>query len=159
LGNRVLRAICPEQVFRGVSQQNPLMDSWDLALTAENTSPTTISSYLRCARLYVEWCEGNGHPLKITRAEVQTYTAELIRDGKSPHGATTTGIAAGLLPLACCRRRVDRGPTDRTQTARDSRQSRGRGHARRLTDRCPQLGSADAGISCHRTHCWAGLPQ
>ena len=59
-----------------------LMDSWDLSLTAENKSPTTIASYLRCARLYVEWCEGNGHPVEITRAQVQTYTAELIRDGK-----------------------------------------------------------------------------
>jgi len=58
------------------------MDSWDLSLTAENKSPTTIASYLRCARLYVEWCEGNGHPVEITRAQVPTYTAELIRDGK-----------------------------------------------------------------------------
>ena len=58
------------------------MDSWDLSLTAENKSPTTIASYLRWARLYVEWCEGNGHPVEITRAQVQTYTAELIRDGK-----------------------------------------------------------------------------
>jgi integrase/recombinase XerD len=59
-----------------------MMVSWDLALTAENKSPTTIASYLRCARLYLEWCEGNGHPVEITRAQVQTYTAELIRAGK-----------------------------------------------------------------------------
>jgi hypothetical protein len=60
-----------------------MMDSGDLALTAENKSPTTIAFYLRGARLYVKWCEGNGHPVKITRAQVQTYTAELIRDGKA----------------------------------------------------------------------------
>jgi hypothetical protein len=60
---------------RSLLELRALIDSWALALTAVNKSRTTITSYLRCARLYVEWCEGNGHPVEITRAQVQTYTA------------------------------------------------------------------------------------
>lgn len=59
-----------------------LMESWEIILTAENKSPTTIVSYLRGVRLYLEWCERDGHPVEITRAQVQTYAAELIREGK-----------------------------------------------------------------------------
>jgi hypothetical protein len=70
--------------MRSLLDLRALMDSWDLALTAENTSPTIIASYLRCAMLYVEWCEGNGHPVEVTRAQVQTYTAELIATARKP---------------------------------------------------------------------------
>jgi site-specific recombinase XerD len=59
-----------------------LLESWEIILTAENKSPTTITSYLRGVRLYLEWCERGGHPAEITRARVQSYTAELIADGK-----------------------------------------------------------------------------
>jgi site-specific recombinase XerD len=59
-----------------------LMGSWEIILTAENKSPTTITSYLRGVRLYLEWCESNGHPLELTRAQVQRYAAELIADNK-----------------------------------------------------------------------------
>jgi site-specific recombinase XerD len=59
-----------------------LMESWEIILTAENKSPTTITSYLRGVRLYLEWCERGGHPLELTRARVQQYAAELIADNK-----------------------------------------------------------------------------
>jgi site-specific recombinase XerD len=59
-----------------------LMESWEIILTAENKSPTTITSYLRGVRLYLEWCEQNGHPVELTRAQVQRYAAELIADNK-----------------------------------------------------------------------------
>jgi site-specific recombinase XerD len=59
-----------------------LMDSWEVSLRAQNKSPNTIRDYLRGVRLYLGWCEENGHPLEITRAQVQTYTAELIAGGK-----------------------------------------------------------------------------
>lgn len=59
-----------------------LMRSWEIALLAENKSPTTITSYLRCVRLYLEWCERGGHPVQIARVQVQQYMAELIAEGK-----------------------------------------------------------------------------
>jgi site-specific recombinase XerD len=59
-----------------------LLDSWQIILTAENKAKTTITSYERGVRLYLEWCERNGHPVEITRAQVQSYAAELIADGK-----------------------------------------------------------------------------
>ena len=59
-----------------------LLDSWEINLLAENKSPTTITSYLRGVRLYLEWCERGGHPAELTRAQVQTYSAELVAAGK-----------------------------------------------------------------------------
>jgi site-specific recombinase XerD len=59
-----------------------LLGSWEINLRAANKSTTTIASYLRGVRLYLGWCEGNGHPVEITRLQVQTYAAELIADGK-----------------------------------------------------------------------------
>jgi site-specific recombinase XerD len=59
-----------------------LLDSWQIILRSQNKSPATITSYKRAVKLYLEWCERNGHPKEITRAQVQTYTAELIENGK-----------------------------------------------------------------------------
>ncbi len=58
-----------------------LLASWEIILRCENKSPPTITSYLRGAGLYVGWCEDNGHPVEITRAQVQAYAAELIAAG------------------------------------------------------------------------------
>jgi site-specific recombinase XerC len=62
-----------------------LLESWEIILRSENKSPLTITSYLRGVRLCLGWCERNGHPVEITRALVQTYTAELITEGKEPN--------------------------------------------------------------------------
>ena len=59
-----------------------LLNSWEIILLAENKSPTTITSYLRGVRLYLEWIEQNGHPMELTRAQVQLYSAELVAAGK-----------------------------------------------------------------------------
>ncbi len=59
-----------------------LLGSWEISLLAANKSPTTITSYLRGVRLYLRWCEQNGHPVEITRPQVQQYAAELIAEGK-----------------------------------------------------------------------------
>jgi len=59
-----------------------LVSSWEIILLAENKSPTTISSYLRGVRLYLRWVEHNGHPMELTRAQVQQYSAELVAEGK-----------------------------------------------------------------------------
>ena len=58
-----------------------LTGSWDLALKAANKSPTTITSYMRGVRLWVEWCEQGEHAVELTRAGVQTYLAALIDNG------------------------------------------------------------------------------
>jgi site-specific recombinase XerD len=59
-----------------------LLNSWEIILLAQNKSPTTITSYMRGVRLYFEWCEQNGHPVELTRGQVQQYAAELIAAGK-----------------------------------------------------------------------------
>ena len=61
----------------------------------ENKSPTTITSYLRGVRLYLGWCEHNGHPVELTRAQVQQYAAELIADNKE---ANTVRLRQASLP-------------------------------------------------------------
>ncbi|MFB1297341.1 tyrosine-type recombinase/integrase [Mycobacterium sp. pW049] len=60
----------------------PLLDSWELSLRAVNKSPTTITSYKRGVRLFIEWCERTEHRAELTRPLVQTYIAELIEEGK-----------------------------------------------------------------------------
>lgn len=59
-----------------------LLNSWEINLLAENKSPTTITSYLRGVRLYLEWCERNEHAVELTRVQIQQYAAELIAAGK-----------------------------------------------------------------------------
>jgi site-specific recombinase XerD len=59
-----------------------LLESWEIILRSQNKSPTTISSYIGTAKLYLTWCEQNGHPVELTRGRVQQYTAELITAGK-----------------------------------------------------------------------------
>lgn len=61
----------------------------------ENKSPTTITSYLRGVRLYLGWCEHYGHPVELTRAQVQQYAAELIADNKE---ANTVRLRQASLP-------------------------------------------------------------
>ena len=52
-----------------------LPGSWEINLLAENKSPTTITSYLRGVRLYLEWCERNEHAVELTRVQIQQYAA------------------------------------------------------------------------------------
>jgi site-specific recombinase XerD len=59
-----------------------LLDSWEIILLAENKSPTTITSYMRGVRLYLEWCEQDGHREELTRGQIQQYAAELIAADK-----------------------------------------------------------------------------
>src|SRR6185312_8366764 len=59
-----------------------LVESWEISLVAANKSPTTVVSYLRGVNLYLRWCQEGGHPLHLTRAQVQRYMAELTAAGK-----------------------------------------------------------------------------
>jgi hypothetical protein len=53
---------------------------------AADKSPTTVSPYLRGVDMYLRWCRDGGHPLELTRAQVQQCEAELT--GKEPNTAT-----------------------------------------------------------------------
>jgi len=64
------------------SDLRALLNSWEIILLAENKSPTTITSYMRGVRLYLEWCEQDGHPVELTRGQIQQYAAELIAADK-----------------------------------------------------------------------------
>jgi site-specific recombinase XerD len=74
--------LCPKITGMDAPNLPELLNSWEIILIAENKSPTTISSYLRGVRLYFRWCEENGHPMQLTRAQVQQYSAELVAEGK-----------------------------------------------------------------------------
>lgn len=60
-----------------------LARSWELHLLSVNRADTTITSYMRAIRLYLEWCESTGEPAQLTRQQVQRYTGELIAAGKA----------------------------------------------------------------------------
>jgi site-specific recombinase XerD len=70
-----------------------LVESWEISLTAANKSPTTISSYLRGVNLYLRWCREGGHPVHLTRAQVQRYQAELTVAGKQANTIRLRGAA------------------------------------------------------------------
>ena len=70
-----------------------LIPSWEIALVAANKSPTTVSSYLRGVNLYLRWCRDGGHPLELTRAQVQRYQAELSVAGKEANTIRLRGAA------------------------------------------------------------------
>jgi site-specific recombinase XerD len=85
-----------------------LMGSWDLALKAANKSPTTITSYMRGVRLYLEWCEQSEHAVDLTRATVQAYIAAQIDAGRE---ANTVRLRLASL-RAFARWLVDEGEID-----------------------------------------------
>lgn len=87
-----------------------LLTSWELALRSANKSPTTITSYMRAVRLYLKWCEQAGHPAHLTRAQVQTYTGELITEGKE--AATVRLRQAALRQFAKWLTAEDEFPAD-----------------------------------------------
>lgn len=60
-----------------------LTESWELALLSANRSPTTITSYLRGVRLFLEWSGDDEHSEQLTRPSVQRYMGELIAEGKA----------------------------------------------------------------------------
>jgi site-specific recombinase XerD len=70
-----------------------LVESWEIALVAANKSPTTVRNYLRGVDLYLRWCRDGGHPLELTRAQVQRYQAELTAAGKEANTVRLRGAS------------------------------------------------------------------
>lgn len=85
-----------------------LLASFELALRAANKSPTTVTSYMRGVRLYLEWCERSEHPRELTRALVQSHLAEMVELGREP---TTVRLRLASL-RAMVRWLIDEGEMD-----------------------------------------------
>lgn len=61
-----------------------LLPSWRLQMLADRKSPRTIESYLSGMRLYIGWCEANGHTPALDRHLLTAWVAELLAGGAQP---------------------------------------------------------------------------
>jgi len=59
-----------------------LLRSWKIALRSERKSESTIHSYTTGVRVYLRWCEANGHEPALDRQLVRAWTAELLETGQ-----------------------------------------------------------------------------
>lgn len=72
-----------------------LIDSWELALDAENKSPRTIDTYLEGMRMFLRWLDdtnGPEDPADITTAHCRAWLAHLVEQ-RSPATARTRWAA------------------------------------------------------------------
>jgi site-specific recombinase XerD len=75
----------------GVVAPDDLAVSWARSLTARNLSPNTISSYLLCVRLLVEFCAAEDletDPAKMTRSEVEKFIGHSL----ATRSVSTAGV-------------------------------------------------------------------
>jgi site-specific recombinase XerD len=70
-----------------------LLPSWRLALQADRKSRQTIDAYTTGVRLFLEWCEDNGHMPALDRALVRSWVADLLGGGAAPATARTRQMA------------------------------------------------------------------
>lgn len=61
-----------------------MIDSWHLALRADRKSAQTIDSYIRGVRLFLRWCDEQGHPPVLDRPTVRAWVAHLLDEGAEP---------------------------------------------------------------------------
>jgi site-specific recombinase XerD len=66
-----------------------LLPSWQLALRAERKTPATLSTYTEGVTKFLRWCADTGTTPKLTKANVQTFTAALLDGGAEPASART----------------------------------------------------------------------
>ncbi|MBO0680345.1 tyrosine-type recombinase/integrase [Mycolicibacterium sp. S2-37] len=64
-----------------------LLPSWTLALRAERKSPATVQSYQTGVTAFLRWCESTGTPPELTKANAQTFVADLLDSGAAPKTA------------------------------------------------------------------------
>jgi site-specific recombinase XerD len=58
-------------------------------MQAERKSPATIDSYMRGARLFIEWCQARAHTPAIDRELLAQWVAELLANGAEAATART----------------------------------------------------------------------
>ncbi|WP_085871726.1 MULTISPECIES: tyrosine-type recombinase/integrase [unclassified Nocardioides] len=59
------------------------LDSWKLALRAENKAPGTVTVYADCATRYLRWCAETDQ-LPMSRAALNTWVAGMLDGGNAP---------------------------------------------------------------------------
>jgi integrase len=55
-----------------------LLTSWKLDMEAARLSKWTVDSYIRGARLYLEWCEAEGHTEPLTKATLNKWVTHIL---------------------------------------------------------------------------------
>lgn len=61
-----------------------LLPSWTLALQADRKSRQTVDAYTTGVRLFLRWCESNGHPPVLDRTLVRSWVTDLLDGGAAP---------------------------------------------------------------------------
>jgi site-specific recombinase XerD len=90
-----------------------LLASWILALKADAKSPSTIEGYTIGVRLFLRWCEDNGHIPALDRALARAWIADLLAGGAEPATARTRQMAVKRFSAWLC----EEGETDRDDLA------------------------------------------
>lgn len=75
-----------------------VLDSFFISLRAARRSEKTVKSYRLGVTQYAEWCDANGVPAAIVRAQVQTWMAHMHDRGLAP--ATVAARLAGVRQLS-----------------------------------------------------------
>src|SRR5690349_1319790 len=75
-----------------------LVSSFEIELKAARRSQSTQRIYLSSIRLYTQWCDDNGLPRQIDRAQVARWMAELLDNGAMP--TTVAARLAGVRQLS-----------------------------------------------------------
>lgn len=64
-----------------------LLDSWELALRGQRKAVPTLKKYLTGVRLFLRWCDENGHESELSRRLVSTWMTALLDNGAEPSTA------------------------------------------------------------------------
>ncbi|MCW2552380.1 MAG: integrase family protein, partial [Mycobacterium sp.] len=70
-----------------------LLPSWKLALQADRKSKQTVDSYTTGVRLFLEWCENNGHAPLLDRPTVRAWVKDLLDGDAAPATARSRQMA------------------------------------------------------------------
>jgi integrase len=61
-----------------------LLNSWQLALTAQGKSPKTLKHYRQGVKMWLQWCQATSTPAELTKQCVQEYIADVLEQGAQP---------------------------------------------------------------------------
>lgn len=75
-----------------VTQLTALAQSWQLALRADRKSPQTLKAYGDGLRLYLSWCEQDGHE-PLSRASLRLWVAQMLDGGAAAATARARQLA------------------------------------------------------------------
>ncbi|WP_375487841.1 tyrosine-type recombinase/integrase [uncultured Mycobacterium sp.] len=66
-----------------------LMPSWHRTVRSTGKSPKTVTTYTAGVNSFLRWCERTGTPAALTKANAQTWIADLLGAGTSAKSADT----------------------------------------------------------------------